>query len=434
MTIGAGGTTGRARRAAAIVFGLAVAATACVGDSGGEAPAGTGAGPASTGPAATTTTEPGGPSPTDEVNPRSAFDPTAVRLELRPVVDGLESPLLVASAGDTGRLFVVEQAGRIRVVEGGELLAAPFLDVSDRLVSGGEQGLLGLAFHPRFASNGRFFVNYTDLQGDTVISEFAVSAADPNRADAASERVLLRVDQPYANHNGGNLVFGPDGFLYVGMGDGGSGGDPMGNGQRLDTLLGKMLRIDVDARSDGAAYGIPPGNPFAQRDDARPEIWAYGMRNPWRFSFDRETGDLWIGDVGQSAWEEIDRVGPGDAGADLGWNVMEGRSCYQPASGCDESGLVLPVAVYGHDEGCSVTGGFVYRGTRWPALAGAYLFADYCSGTIWGLDAANPRTRPPAVLLETGFAVSSFGQDDSGELYVTDLGGGAVLQIQGPSA
>ncbi len=430
-TVRAGGKAGRAHRivrATALLFALAVMAAACEGNPGG------GSARTSTGTTASSTTGPAGPSPTRAESPAS-FDPTVVRLRLRSVASGLESPLLVTSAGDgTGRLFVVEKTGRIRIIESGELLDTPFLDVSDRLVSGGEQGLLGLAFHPAFATTGRFFVDYTDLHGDTVVSEFAISADDPDRADPASERILLQVDQPYANHNGGNLVFGPDGFLYVGMGDGGSGGDPMGNGQRLDTLLGKMLRIDVDTRTGDAAYGIPPGNPFDERDDARPEIWAFGLRNPWRFSFDRETGDLWIGDVGQSAWEEIDRIGPEDAGADLGWNVMEGRVCFQPASGCDESDLTLPVAVYGHEDGCAVTGGFVYRGSRWPALAGAYLFADSCSGMIWGLDAADPRAASPTVLLETGFGISSFGQDESGELYVADLIGGTVLQIQGPPA
>jgi glucose/arabinose dehydrogenase len=363
-----------------------------------------------------------------------SFDPNRVSLTLQPVAEGLTSPLLVTAPDDgSGRLFVVEQVGRVRIVEDGRLLPEPFLDISDRLVAGGEQGLLGLAFDPSYADDGRFFVNYTDLQGDTVVSGFHVSDSDPDRADPDSERVMLRVDQPFANHNGGNLVFGPDGDLYIGMGDGGSGGDPFGNGQRLDTLLGKMLRLDVDGAGSGEPYAIPPGNPFVDRPDARPEIWAYGLRNPWRFSFDRNTGDLWIGDVGQSSWEEIDRAGSDQAGLDYGWNVMEGDACYPPGSSCDRSGMTLPVAVYGHDAGCAVTGGFVYRGSRWPALAGAYLFSDSCSGTIWGLDAARLRLGPPAVLLETGRSISSFGEDAAGELYVTDLGGGEVLRIAGPS-
>jgi glucose/arabinose dehydrogenase len=373
------------------------------------------------------------PSPTEPSPSARPFDADRVRLELDVVVGGLEAPLLVANAGDgSGRLFVVEQVGRVRVIEDGRLRPTPFLDISDRIVSGGEQGLLGLAFHPRFASNGRFFVNYTDLRGDTVVAEYAVSAEDPDRADPDSERVLLAFDQPFANHNGGNLVFGPDGYLWIGTGDGGSAGDPMGNGQNLDTLLGKMLRIDVDHRSDDLPYAIPPGNPLVDEGDARPEIWAYGLRNPWRFSFDRETGDLWIGDVGQGSYEEVDHVSSDEAGLDFGWNVMEGRECFQSLTGCDESGITQPVAVYGHSEGCSVTGGFVYRGTRWRALRGAYLFADYCSGTIWGLD-ASAEGAEPSELVTTGRAIGSFGQDEAGELYVADLFSGEVLRILAPS-
>jgi glucose/arabinose dehydrogenase len=348
------------------------------------------------------------------------------------VAEGFDAPVLATAAGDgSGRLFVVEQSGRIRIAD--EAGASPmFLDIADQVAFGGEQGLLGLAFHPGFEDNGRFFVDYTDTGGDTVVSEFRVADGDPDRADPSSERVLLRVAQPFANHNGGNLAFGPDGHLYVGLGDGGSGGDPMGNGQRLDTLLGKLLRIDVDARGSRTPYGIPTDNPFVERPGARPEIWAYGLRNPWRFSFDREAGDLWIGDVGQGNLEEVDRASSGDAGVNYGWNLMEASACFSPGSGCTERGLTLPVAEYGHDEGCSITGGFVYRGTRWPALWGAYLFADYCSGTIWGLDAERPGSGPPAVLLETGHSISSFGEDETGELYVTDHAGGQVLRVVAP--
>ncbi|MGZ8635837.1 MAG: PQQ-dependent sugar dehydrogenase [Actinomycetota bacterium] len=362
------------------------------------------------------------------------FDPDSVRAALLPVAEGLASPVLATAAGDgTGRLFVLEQVGRIRVLDGGRLLPEPFLDISERILAGGEQGLLGLAFHPGFASNGRFFVDYTDESGDTVIAEYGLAAGDADRADPASERVLLRIDQPFANHNGGGLAFGPDGFLYAGTGDGGSTGDPEGNGQRIDTLLGKLLRIDVDGPADGRAYGIPPDNPLVGGVGARPEIWALGLRNPWRFSFDRETGDLWIGDVGQGRFEEIDHVPGGEAGVNLGWNVTEGRACFAPPSGCDGSGLTPPVAVYGHDEGCSVTGGFVYRGSRWPDLVGAYVFSDYCSGTIWALAADRPGV-DAAVLLESGRAISSFGEDEAGELYVTDLAGGEVLRLVAPSA
>jgi glucose/arabinose dehydrogenase len=341
---------------------------------------------------------------------------------------------VVTPAGDGGdRLFVVEQPGRIRIVRNGEVEPEPFLDIADRVALSTEQGLLGLAFHPRYGQNGRFFVDYTDTSGDTVVAEYRVSTDDPDRADPGSERVVLAFDQPFANHNGGDLAFGPDGYLWIGTGDGGSGGDPMGNGQDLGTLLGKMLRIDVDHRDAGLAYAIPPDNPFVERAGARAEIWALGLRNPWRYSFDRATGDLWIGDVGQSSFEEIDHVPSDEAGLNFGWNVMEGGGCFQPPSGCDESGITLPVAGYGHDAGCSVTGGYVYRGTRWPALAGAYLFADFCSGVIWGLDASDPKAEP-AELLTLGHNISSFGQDDEGELYVTDLVSGQVLRVVGPAA
>jgi glucose/arabinose dehydrogenase len=382
-----------------------------------------------------------GPRPTGDTSPIAGGGPTApfdaddVRLGLEAVAGSLDSPVLIVSAGDgTDRLFIVEQVGRIRVVEEGELAGTPYLDLRDRLVFGGEQGLLGLAFHPSFEENGRFFVDYTDLRGDTVVSEFRVPRPDASRADAGSERVLLRVDQPFANHNGGHLAFGSDGYLYVGLGDGGSAGDPMGNGQRLDTLLGKILRIDVDGGREGAEYGIPGDNPFVGRDGARPEIWAYGLRNPWRFSFDRETGALWIGDVGQASIEEVDRGQAGRGGLNYGWNTMEGSACFQPPSGCDERDLVLPVAEYRHDDGCAITGGFVYRGSRWPALRGAYLFADYCSGTIWALDADRPLGESPVVVLETGLSISSFGEDGAGELYVADHGKGRVFLIVAPEA
>jgi glucose/arabinose dehydrogenase len=387
-------------------------------------------------PTSAASTSPAGPTsapPTEEPSPvPRPFRPARVRLGLRPFAAGLESPLLLTNAGDgTGRAFIVEQAGRIRIVQDGRLRPSPFLDISDRIVSGGEQGLLGLAFHPDFAMNGRFFVDYTDLNGDTVVSEFHTPAGDPNVADRDSERVILGFDQPASNHNGGGIAFGPDGYLYVASGDGGSEGDPNGYGQRLDTLLGKLLRLDVE-RSATPGHVVPTDNPFVDREGARPAIWALGLRNPWRFSFDRETGDLWIGDVGQGTFEEIDHVASDRAGLNYGWKVMEGRTCYEPSSGCDMSGLTLPVAVYDHTHGCAVTGGFVYRGTRWPALHGAYLFADYCSGTIWSLDGSRPSARPPVVMLETGRSISSFGEDESGELYITDLGRGEVLRIVGP--
>jgi glucose/arabinose dehydrogenase len=290
------------------------------------------------------------------------------------------------------------------------------------------RGLLGLAFAPTFATDGRFFVDYTDRDGNTVVSEFRAPDPAADRAAPGSERVLLRIRQPFPNHNGGALAIGPDGLLWIATGDGGSGGDPLGNGQSLDTLLGKLLRIDPRPAS-GAPYGIPADNPFVGRKGARAEIWAYGLRNPWRFSFDRVTGDLWIGDVGQSAIEEVDhRQNDAAAGPNFGWNTMEASACFDPPKGCQRAGLVLPVAEYGHDRGCAITGGYVYRGATVPGLAGTYLYADYCSGTIWGLDAAAGKPTP-RVLRESGLTASSFGEDEAGEIYVVDLAGGRLYRI-----
>ena len=351
---------------------------------------------------------------------------------LERVVDGLDAPLLVTHAGDgSGRLFVVEQPGRIRVVAAGRLIDRPLLDISRRVSAGGERGLLGLAFHPRFGvGDGRLFVNYTDTNGDTVVSSFVVTAPGADTADPGSEVVLLRIEQPFANHNGGALAFGPDGFLYVATGDGGSGGDPLDSGQRLDTLLGKILRIDVDAAEGGRAYGIPADNPFVDRPGAAPEIWAHGLRNPWRISFDRATGDLWIGDVGQGSWEEIDRLAPSAGGSNLGWNRVEGRHCYQGRA-CDPAAYVQPVTEYSHAEGCSVTGGHVYRGTRWPAMAGTYLFADYCTGSIWGIASVTEEWATPTSLLASGRNIASFGEDEAGEIYLADISTGGVYRVTG---
>ncbi len=347
-------------------------------------------------------------------------------------MDGLEAPLLVTNAGDgSGRLFVVEQPGRIRIVEDGRLVDRPFLDISRRITSGGEQGLLGLAFHPRFgAGDDRLFVNYTDGAGNTVVSSFRMGGPGAAAAEPDSEVVLLRIEQPYANHNGGALAFGSDGLLYIATGDGGSGGDPLDSGQRLDTLLGKILRIDVDRADGRLAYAIPPDNPFAGGAEARPEIWAYGLRNPWRISFDRATGDLWIGDVGQGSWEEVDRLGPATGGANLGWNRMEGRHCYDGRD-CDPTAFVSPITEYSHAEGCSITGGYVYRGTQWPALAGTYLFADYCSGSIWGIASAAEEFVSPTSLLASGRNAVSFGEDEAGELYLADISGGGIYRVTG---
>jgi glucose/arabinose dehydrogenase len=347
-------------------------------------------------------------------------------VQLQLVTSGLASPVAIANAGDgTGRLFIVEQGGRIRIWSG-SLAATPFLDIHGSILAGGERGLLGLAFHPQYASNGRFFVYYTDLTGTLTIAEYHVSG-DPNVADPLSGQVLLSIPHPnFSNHNGGNLAFGPDGYLYAGTGDGGSGGDPDGNGQNLGSLLGKLLRLDVDGPSL-----IPPSNPFVDGNPAtRDEIWAYGLRNPWRFSFDRQNGDLFIGDVGQGCWEEIDyqRHGEG-AGANYGWNAMEGNKCYDPPSctpppTCVDSGFTLPIATYPHGPDCSVTGGYRYRGTLVPSLSGVYLFGDYCSGVIRAANPGAGDSWTSATLLDTDLSITSFGEDEQGEVYVADGGGG----------
>ena len=356
-----------------------------------------------------------------------------VTLSLVAFSKGLLDPVAVANAGDgSGRVFIVEQAGRIRIATtSGALLAAPFLDIRSRVSCCGERGLLGLAFHPAYRSNGRFYVSYTDAAGALVVAEYRRSGANANLA-STSERRLLRVPHPgHPNHNGGQLAFGPDGYLYIGTGDGGGAGDPGGNGQRRTTLLGKILRIAPNVTGATPAYRVPSTNPWAGSTTIRNEIWAYGLRNPWRFSFDRRTGDLWIGDVGQDRYEEVDRavrLAGGGRGANFGWNQYEAGSCF--AGPCTAQGKTFPVAAYGHGaDGCAVTGGFVYRGSRYPALAGLYLFGDYCSGRIWSLSATGPGPQRPVLLRDTSLTISAFGQDEAGELYIVDYGGGRVLRI-----
>ena len=351
-------------------------------------------------------------------------------VRLARVRGGLGDALYVTGApGEPGRLFIVQQSGRILILDHGRLRPRPFLDVSGIISSGGERGLLGLAFHPGYASNGRFYVNYTDRAGDTRVVEYRRASAD--RADPGSARVLLGIKQPFPNHNGGALQFGPDGDLYIGTGDGGSGGDPLGNGQNVNSLLGKLLRIDVDARTGSLPYGIPPGNPFASGRGRR-EIYAYGLRNPWRFSFDRLTGDLWIGDVGQNDVEEIDYRAKGTgAGVNFGWNAFEGRRPFKGAGAVRGVRPTPPVAQYTHAVGCSVTGGYVYRGTRARALVGRYVYADFCSGTVWSMRAG---PRPGGVRQETGLGpalsnVTSFGQALNGDLYV--IAGGVLYRFVG---
>ncbi|HYK01183.1 MAG TPA: PQQ-dependent sugar dehydrogenase [Thermoanaerobaculia bacterium] len=346
---------------------------------------------------------------------------------LEPVVPGLSVPVAIAHAGDS-RLFIVQQSGRIRIYDPPQLLAQPFLDVSSIISSGGERGLLGLAFHPRYAENGFFYVNYTDTAGDTKVVRYTRSAADPNRADAASARLILDVDQPFSNHNGGQLQFGPDGYLYIGLGDGGSGGDPGNRAQNLSVLLGKMLRIDVDGAEP---YAIPPSNPFVGRPGARAEIWASGLRNPWRYSFDRNFGDLWIADVGQGQWEEISfqpRTSIG--GENYGWRRMEGTHCFEPSTNCNDGTLVQPVIEYNHSAGaCSVTGGYVYRGTRSRRLNDMYIYADFCNGRIMGARRDASGRFVSKLLFDAPFQVSTFGEDVNGELYVASYGTGEIFRI-----
>ena len=343
------------------------------------------------------------------------------------VISGLDKPEGLDNARDgSGRLFIIEQGGLVRILKDGELLPTPFLDLTQKVICCGERGLLGLVFHPKYAENGYFYVDYTenvDNQLYTVVARYNVSASDPNQADPSSEVRLLRIEQPYNNHNGGEVQFGPDGYLYIGMGDGGSVGDPNGNGQSLETLLGKILRIDVD---NTQPYAIPADNPFAN-GGGQWEIWAYGLRNPWRFSFDKLTGDLYIGDVGQDQWEEIDYLPGGSPGGEnLGWNYYEGTHHYRgsPPAGTE---FVMPVAEYSHDIGYSVTGGYVYRGKELAAWQGVYLYGDYGSGLVWGLLHLADGTWQNSLMFETGTNISSFGVDENGEIYLVDYSGSILM-------
>lgn len=380
--------------------------------------------PTPTAPAPPTPTQTLPPSPTATLPP--AFPDPAGYL-WTPVISGLVLPVDIQNAGDgSGRLFIVEKRGRILVSKDNQLMPAPFLDIVGKVDSlNSEQGLLGLAFHPDYAHTGLIFVNYTDLNGNTVIARFHVSADDPNRVDPASEVDLLHVDQPYANHNGGGLAFGPDGFLYIGLGDGGLGGDPLGNGQNLHTLLGKMLRIDVD---HGDPYAIPADNPFAQ-GGGLPEIWAYGLRNPWRFSFDSQTGGLYIADVGQDAWEELDVLPAGTPGGiNFGWSYYEGNHPYKDQPPANAS-FTFPVAEYSHTDGCSVTGGYVYRGATLPEWQGIYFFGDYCTGTLWGMLKDGQGNWQVRNLFSTSKQITTFGADQAGEIYLADYRSGTLLML-----
>jgi glucose/arabinose dehydrogenase len=364
-------------------------------------------------PTAEASPPPAEPAPTSA--PVASLD--QLNLSVQQLDTTFESPVYLTTAPGIEELFVVEKAGRVIVFDQEQSSTRVYLDITDRVESGGsEQGLLSVAFHPQFPQKNWLFVNYTDENGDTVVSRYT---ADAERADADSEMVLLNIEQPYRNHNGGQIDFGPDGNLYIGMGDGGSGGDPQGHAQNLQSLLGKILRINVD---QGEPYTIPYDNPWADGADGRPEIWAWGLRNPWRFSFDSVTGDLYVADVGQNTYEEINRQPFDRAGVNYGWNITEGNDCFRSKS-CDTDGLAMPIGVYDHSEGCSVTGGYVYRGEAVARLQGTYLFGDYCSGNVWGLRPTATNQWEMQKLLETDINISSFGRDHSGELYLLDLNG-----------
>ncbi len=348
-------------------------------------------------------------------------------------------PVGIVHAGDgSGRLFVVEQSGTVRVIDDGEVLVQPFVDLTGLVLSNAsERGLLGLAFPPDYSDiDGHFYVHYTTVAGDGFNAGDSIISRIPvvdGIADPSAETIVLHVPQPaqFTNHNGGQIAFGPDGYLYIALGDGGGGGDPDGNGQNLNTLLGKLLRIDVEGGA--VPYGIPPDNPFAGPQTGRDEIWAYGLRNPWRFSFDRETGDLYIADVGQNRYEEINfQPAASGGGENYGWNIMEGMHCFPPAvTDCDRTGLTLPVAEYpiSGTSDCAVTGGYVYRGDDYPDLRGVYLYGDYCSGRIHGFHVRPDGAVEPALLLDSGLRISSFGEDGAGRLYVTDYLQGRIYAI-----
>jgi glucose/arabinose dehydrogenase len=342
--------------------------------------------------------------------------PRGVALEV--IASGLQLPVHLAAPAGDDRLFVVEQAGRIRIIRHGQLLARPFLDIRERVLSGGERGLLSVAFHPQYASNGLLYVNYTGAGGHTQVERYRASA-DPDSADAGSALLVLTFEQPFGNHNGGLVVFGPDGMLWIGSGDGGSGGDPLGHGQDAGSLLGALLRIDVDA---AGPYAIPADNPYAAGGGA-PEVWAYGLRNPWRFSIDHETGLLYTADVGQNRLEEVNVMPAGAAGLNYGWAIMEGSECFGQAT-CNQEGLVLPAYEYPHALGCSVTGGHVYRGSAVPDLVGRYVFGDYCQGWIRSFRFDDGRAQS---LLELPVGrignITSFGEDAHRELYALTADG-----------
>jgi glucose/arabinose dehydrogenase len=367
--------------------------------------------PAATAEAEATAT----PDPAPTVAPEQAVggDPTQVTLSVRPWLSGFNEPVGISHAGDgTGRLFVVEKGGTVRVIQDNQILPDPLLDISNLVSNGSEQGLLGMAFEPDRPE--RFYVNYTNTSGDTEIVRYRTLADNPNVADPDSAEIILEIQQPAQNHNGGNLAFGPDGFLWIGTGDGGAADDRFQNGQNYNALLGSMLRIDVSGET---GYTIPADNPFAGGDGGSPAVWAKGLRNPWRYSFDRLTGDLWIADVGQNQYEEVNRTSSTDANLNYGWPLMEATHCYL-TSDCTGLEVVMPVTEYDHNFGCSITGGYVYRGAQFPALQGIYIFSDYCTGIYWGLSADTESFAEPTQLLQSPVRPFVIGEDEAGELYV----------------
>lgn len=373
------------------------------------------------------------PAPTAEASPAITPALSLPAIALRPAFPNLrfrQLTNLVQPDDGSNRIFVTEQAGRVLVFPNDPAAAhaSVFLDIRDKgLGRANEEGLLGLAFSPDFPQDGHFFVYYSATgPRRSVLSRFTVSESDTNMADPSSEVVILEVDQPYSNHNGGQIEFGPDGYLYVALGDGGSAGDPLGNGQDIGTLLGTILRLDVSGASADAGYALPPDNPFVGVPGARGEIWAYGLRNPWRFSFDPETGLLWTADVGQNAYEEINVV---RRGGNYGWNVMEGSHCFRPRVGCDATGLDLPVAEYGRSDGCSVTGGHVYRGNDLPGLVGAYVYGDFCTGRIWGVRYDGDTASEPQLLVDSDLSITSFGVGVDGSLYVLGRDDGVYVAV-----
>ncbi len=373
--------------------------------------------------------QPEPPAQSEQVETTATPPPATTKLASILVVDGLEAPTVIMTIAGDDRLFVAEQGGTIRTVANKTLSATPFIDISDRVRFDGEMGLLGASFHPDLANDGRIFLNYVDKNMNTTISSFRVTGENFATADPASEKVLLRFKQPYANHNGGDLHFGPDGYLYIATGDGGSGGDPQDRAQNLTNFFGKILRIDVNS---GDPYKVPTDNPFVATAGATTEIWAYGLRNPWRFSFDKTTKDMWIADVGQGDQEEVNFIAVGSkSGLNFGWRCYEAASNYN-LSGClAKENYTFPVTSYDHSAGrCSVTGGHVYRGEKYPSLVGQYFYADYCGGQIYTGSIANG-VWTDGFSLETEFGPTAFGQDNDGEIYLADAKSGSLYHLQG---